>query len=191
MFKNKFPSKYISKVQHGQARGQTSLMQTCVQKMRPATHKYWSVLSASLELIQIFQQQIEELLHSQESLEAHGVNELLSALQLLQRHRHRHRLRPRLAAVILPPLIDVTCQRRDVKLDLGDPVEGVRDQVVVTLQDRHYGGGSIQTVSRWTECQISRDLQREHQSVKNNKKNNNFRFSVTTNRTINITWKSC
>lgn len=40
-------------------------------------------LSARLKVIQIFQEQIEELLHSHESLDAHGVNELFAALQLL------------------------------------------------------------------------------------------------------------
>lgn len=85
-----------------------------------------SHFSASLKMVQIFQQQIEELLHSHESLDANGVNELLPTLQLLQGPRHRG-LGPLLGAVPLPPLTDVTRQRRDVKLDLGDSVEGVGD----------------------------------------------------------------
>lgn len=51
--------------------------------IRPTTYKNLVLISrllASLKMIQIFQQHIEELLHSHESLDAHGVNELFSTL---------------------------------------------------------------------------------------------------------------
>lgn len=127
---------------------------------RPPNYKYYPKvrLSASLQMVQIFQQQIEERLHSDESLEAHGVNEPFPALQLLQRPRHR-RLRPLLPAVPLGPLIEVCRQRGDFELDLGDPVQAVRYQAVVTLQDHHYGGRSFQRISGWVGWQTDRNLQ--------------------------------
>lgn len=67
------------------------------------------VFSASFKLVQVFQQEIEDLSHSHERFDAHCVNELLPALQLLQRPWHGG-LRPQLAAVPLPPLIDITRQ---------------------------------------------------------------------------------
>lgn len=89
-----------------------------------------------LQMIQIFQQQIEELLHSHQSLEGHAVNEAFSPLQLLQRLR-QCRLGPLLYAVALPPVIQVSRQRGDLSLDLHHVAEAVRDQAVVAIQAGH------------------------------------------------------
>ena len=118
-------------------------------------------LLTSLQLIQVLQQQIQKLLHSHQSLDARRVNELFGTLQPQLGNRG---LGLPLAAVPLPPLIHVARQRGDFRFDPEDPVEGVGDQAVVTVQDRHYGGRSVQVVSR---CQAGRVLQqdREQESV--------------------------
>lgn len=108
-------------------------------------------------MIQIFQQQIEELPHSHQSLEGHAVNEAFPPLQLLQRLRHRW-LGPLLFAVVLPPVIQVSRQRGDFSLDLHDVAEAVRDQAVVALQAGHYRGTSSQLISRGVEDHAEGDL---------------------------------
>lgn len=90
-----------------------------------------------LQMIQIFQQQLEELLHLHQSLEGHGVTEDLP---------HRRHFGLLLLAVVLPPLIEVTRQGGDFGFDLRDAAKAVRNQVVVTLQGGHNRGGSLQLV---------------------------------------------
>lgn len=94
--------------------------------------------SASFKLIQVLQQQVEELLHPQESFNADSVNKFLPTLELLQGPR-RQKLWPLLLAVPLPPLVQVSRQGGDLSLDLRDPGHCVGDQAVVALQDRHNG----------------------------------------------------
>lgn len=117
----------------------TSLMQTRHVPKNQASHLQMSVRhSASFKLIQILQQQVEELLHPHESLNADSVNKFLPTLELLQGPR-RQRLRPLLLAVPLPPLVQVSRQGGDLCLDLRDPGQCVGDQAVVAIQDRHDG----------------------------------------------------
>lgn len=108
-------------------------------------------------MIQIFQQQIEELLHSHQSLQGHSVNEAFTPLQLLQRPRHRW-FGLLLFAVALPPVIEVYCQRGDFSLDLQDAIEAVRDHAVVALQAGHYRGRSSQLISRGVEGHVKVEL---------------------------------
>lgn len=109
--------------------------------------------SASLQMIQVLQQQLQELPHPHESLHAHRQHQLLAALQLQQGLRHLQ-LGPLLLAVALTPVVQEPGQVGDLALDLSHPGERVGDEAVVAVQHGGDGRTAPQVVCRRAARQV-------------------------------------